>query len=100
MPDPVTDRAEKQLRADGLLITEGERLQLIGLATLAVQHNLALHAIVRAAKAITRDHEGGGHTEDLVWSDLYHGGDVVHAVDRTLERLNIRVWEDAEAGAE
>lgn len=55
-------------------ITENQRLQLIGLLTLAEHHNAMLKQIERAACAITGESDGG-HTGDAVYGS------------RTLEEL-------------
>ncbi len=72
-------------------ISEGERLMLIGLLTLAKSHNKALRDIEAAAYSITRevDREGalldgtGGHTSDALFCD--------YEVDDLLRRLGLTV---------
>jgi hypothetical protein len=64
-------------------ITTHERLQLIGLLTLAAQHNAALTDIVLAVRAITGERDDMGHSADAVYSN--------YSVDDLLGRLEIAV---------
>jgi hypothetical protein len=68
-------------------ITREQYLQLLGLKVLADKHNEALHDILSSAATITGEAEplGGGHTDEMVWSDL--------DVDTTLNGLGIEVEE-------
>lgn len=66
-------------------ITQHERLQLIGLLTLAKHHGKALEDIQDAAKEITGDDGVSGHTTDAVWDHCN--------VDRLLKGLGITVKE-------
>jgi hypothetical protein len=74
-------------------ITENERLKLIGLLTLAAQHNKAMEDIKDAALAITdeRDSDGAletcGHTTDALWND--------YSVDMLLRKLGMDVAPNA-----
>lgn len=66
-------------------ITPNERLQLIGLLTLAAQHNTRLKDIEKAMQAITTEVSDGGHTMDAMYSD--------YDVDELLRRLSLVVEE-------
>lgn len=72
-------------------ISPNERLQLIGLLTLARRHNAALVDLRSAALAITGEQDGDGvpddcgHTSDAIYSD--------YDADDLLRRLEIAVEE-------
>lgn len=67
-------------------ITAAERLQLLGLLTIAQRHNLALQDIRKAAEAITGEKEEG-HTGDAIYDTAQPN------VDELLNRLGIKVSE-------
>lgn len=80
-------------------ISEGERLMLIGLLTLAKSHNKALRDIETAAYSITRevDREGAlvdgmGHTSDALFCD--------YEVDDLLRRLGLTVQAQGDPAPE
>lgn len=68
-------------------ITAHERLQLIGLLTLAGRHSAALTDIEAAAMAIVGETEVGGHVSDAVYDDGRRDADAL------LDRLHIGVVE-------
>jgi hypothetical protein len=64
-------------------ITEIEKLQLIGLLTLAKSGNERQQDILKAVLAITGETDELGHSSDAVYSD--------YTADELLERLGIKV---------
>jgi hypothetical protein len=78
-------------------ITASERLQLIGLLTLAASHNQALRDIERAACGLVGVEPDGsgytGHVSDYVFGSPERGG-----ADGLLARLEITVAPDGQAG--
>lgn len=76
---PVTTKKES--------ITEVERLQLIGLATLARHHTAMLGELRLAAIAITGEEEEYGVTSDAIHGDK----DPVREIDEALASLGLDV---------
>lgn len=66
-------------------ITPRERLQLIGLLTLAGKHDRALRDVLLVAKDLLGDAEPYSHIDDAVWDDKHRDA------DRLLKLLNIEV---------
>lgn len=72
-------------------ITKAQRLQLIGLLTLAAQHMKMLESISASALEITKETEDDGtpstcgHTNDAIWDENRR------AADDLLGRLKIKV---------
>ena len=66
-------------------ITKNERLQLIGLLTLAAFHMKAVEDIEKAALEITGEEDDCGHTVDALFDPSRRDA------DQLLERLNIKV---------
>ena len=73
-------------------VTSSERLQLIGLTTLAARVNAQQSELIRAAAAIIGEGEDNeiGYGSDLI-SQAGFQGDPVNDVDRTLRHMEIEV---------
>lgn len=66
-------------------ITPRERLQLIGLLTLAGKHDRALRDVLLVAKDLLGDAEAYSHIDEAVWDERDRDA------DRLLKQLNIEV---------
>lgn len=70
-------------------ITKNQRLQLIGLYTLALAHNLSLRVIGESMREIVGETEEFGHVGDLIW--LIDPEDASVAIRTLLKKLDVKV---------
>lgn len=75
-------------------ISKEDHMKLIGLLTVAAQHQSALEAIERAACEITGDEpQSGGHTGDAVYAG-YGPQNISDVAHRLMTNLKITVSKD------
>jgi hypothetical protein len=67
-------------------ITRSDYYKLVGLHTVAIEHEKALKQILKAALSITAEQDDCGHTSDTIFGS--------RTVDELIELLDITVVEE------